>query len=235
MPTNFLSLPGGVRNAIYELAIPGSILEANVKEYVRFKRRTKKPRLGLVLANKRISSEALSVMYTTTCFCFDACDAEEVAAFLEHIGRRNASFITEVRISFPRFKELSRGRVELHDDAKAFLAVMREFCKGLCKVTTVKETACEVEWKLQELADEGVAIGEGVAVVEGVAVDAIGLVDEWFRSLGLLREIVIELVEDDPSFVRSEMRRRGWRIVEFHIQEVENPAHAAPRRCPCCD
>jgi hypothetical protein len=206
MPTNFLSLPSELRNVIYEQVIPGSIAIVYVKSYLYNKLRRKKPLLGLVLANKRISLEACSVMYATTCFNFNCCDAEELAAFLTHIGRRNASFISDVVVDFPRSRELSRGEVELDDDSAASLAVMREFCKSLRTVTTDAGNAISMEKKLQELGDEE------------VATEAVGLVDEWFGSLGLLRQIIIQLGYDS-TFVRGEMRRRGWKIEEVDDDE----------------
>ncbi|PQE07856.1 hypothetical protein CJF32_00002975 [Rutstroemia sp. NJR-2017a WRK4] len=147
MPTNFLSLPSELRNDIYEQVLTGlsNIVEESMSD--DDDEDSHSQILGLLLANKRIYLEATSVLYAVTTFDFSIYSMPEVVTFLERIGRRNASFILDIRIYFPYWKELRKARVTFEDESEAALAAIRDYCTNL-RTLTAERKSVSVSWGL---------------------------------------------------------------------------------------
>jgi hypothetical protein len=204
MPTNFLSLPSELRNIIYELDL--------TRCYTNGKRHHcwcpheihTNPIPGLFFVNKRISLEASSVFYAAICFDLSIYHMPELVEFLERRGRQNTSFISRIRMPFPNFQDLSADGMTLGGESEAALAAIRDHCPNLRTITTTRGSGDWMEIKLTRLKDDG-------AVAK-----ALDLIDERFRAVASLPEIMVELDEGNrTSPIRTEMRRRGWRIVEL--------------------
>lgn len=202
MPTNFLSLPSELRNDIYEQVLGGS--KHCIKLSSIRNPETRGPIPGLLLANKSISLEAASVLYAATCFDFDDSTSKSVVAFLDQIGRRNASFILDLRVDFPTFDDPYCERMALEEENEAVLAKIHDFCKSLRTITTVQRSTDAMIWQL---------VSVDYHVLYAIA---LGLVDERFRSVASLREVIVEVGEGVMTTVLWEkMMERGWKVVEI--------------------
>src|SRR5436190_16020525 len=99
MPPNFFSLPGELRNRIYELRL---VHQEPIYPWTDYN-----PRLGLTLAllraNKTVHREASSLFYAQNRFDFTMGTPEHVASFLRQIGHNNADHIRHICIEFPKF------------------------------------------------------------------------------------------------------------------------------------
>ncbi|PQE19292.1 hypothetical protein CJF31_00009366 [Rutstroemia sp. NJR-2017a BVV2] len=216
MPTNFLSLPSELRNDIYEQVLTG--FSNNIEESMCEDDDQESQIPGLLLANKRIYLEASSVLYAATTFDLSIYRMPEVVKFLERIGRRNASFILNIRIDFPYLKDLRIARVTFEDESEAALAAIRDYCTSLRTLTAVRESVSTMEETL--LVHNQYRKGYEMPMM------ALQLADERFRAVASLQEIIIELDEGiPPTYLRTEMKRRGWRIVEFeeHVPGFPSP------------
>ncbi|PQE32483.1 hypothetical protein CJF32_00001246 [Rutstroemia sp. NJR-2017a WRK4] len=94
----------------------------------------------------------------------------------------------------------------LTGESEAALATIRDYYISLRMLTTEKGTGGSMEVVLTGLNDDR------------VVAKALELVDERFRAVASLQEIIVEMYEYDPTIsVRTEIERRGWRIVEFEF------------------
>jgi len=95
MSFSFLSLPGELRNQIYQLVILDS--KPIDPWSIGFNQLTP----GLFRANKTIHHEATPLFYLRNCFDFTSKPAEDVDKFLRQTGQNNAAYIRHVRVGFP--------------------------------------------------------------------------------------------------------------------------------------
>jgi hypothetical protein len=197
MPTNFLSLPSELRNKIYEqLVVDHEPIDPRFGHNLQYKLTP-----GLLRANKIIHREASSLLYAQNRFDFTVSISEDVASFLEQIGRNNATYIQHIYIRFPQFFYLDLHDVTLEDDSLRILAKIQSDCTNLSTLTTSLGSTNSIELRLDEL-DHPKIVSEALA-----------LVDARFRAISSLREIIVEVYENGPSgHIRREMKRHGWTI-----------------------
>jgi len=213
MSANFLSLPSELRNNIYEQLL---VLQQPITCPIRFWRRqlirragaTSAFTLGLLRANKIIHFEASSILYGKNCFDLECRSSEDVALFLERIGRKNASYILHMNLDFPEFQYLDPTDITIQDDSIGILTKIQSDCINLKTLTLSLSSTDEMEARLDALD------------YPKIVVEALRLVNARFRAISSLQEIIVEVYEDGPNdHIRREMKKHGWIINETKIDE----------------
>jgi len=200
--TTFLDLPSELRNRIYEQVL---VVQERIDPWVDYNQRQQLT-IGLLRANKTVHSEASSVLYAQNCFDFTLYSAsEEVASFLEQIGRENAIYIRHVYINFPTFPYLDPHDVTLMEDS---VCVLQSKSVNLSTLTTSLWSTNAMELKLEALEHPK------------IVVEALALVNARFRAIS--SQTIVEVYKDGPSdHIRNEMKSHGWTIKE--TEQVEEP------------
>jgi len=200
MSTNFLSLPGELRNWIYELLL----LHQEPIDPFDYTRRYKLTP-GLLRTSKTVHREASSLLYAQNRFDFSILIPKEVASFLEQIGRINANSIRHIIFNFPALY------LDRHDvDLNLILAKIQSDCAKLSTLTTRPYSAKNMERKLDALDNPK------------LVAEALSLVDTRLRAILSLQEIIVEVYKDGLSdHIRKEMQSHGWTISATEYVEVE--------------
>jgi hypothetical protein len=138
------------------------------------------------------------------------CASENVASFLEQIGRNNANYIRHICVNFPKFHYLDLHDVTLEDDSVRILAKIQSDCTKLSTLTTSLHSTNAMELKLDALDHPK------------IVAEALALVGARFRAISSLQEIIVEVYEDGPSdHIRREMKSHGWTIsTTEHVEEL---------------
>ena len=166
--------------------------------------------------SKTIHREASLLLYARNCFDFSMGTSEDVASFLEQIGRNNAGCIRHICVSFPNFFSLDPGAVTLEQDSASILATIQSHCTNLKTLTASVYTTNVMELKLDAL-DNLKITGE-----------ALSLVNTHFRTIPSLQEIIVEVYADGPcDHARRLMESHGWtvRIVEYVESDWERDSN----------
>lgn len=225
MPTNFLSLPGEIRNRIYGyiLLTPGPVY-INLKEFrcVQLRLRlvydwwlwplnTTKPDLNLFYVNRAIHKEAKSFFFSKNVFNFAASNTWTVVArIFEVLGRESVSQLEHVLIPFPGIggHPLPYGEV---DQTLEIFKMVRNYCTNLKTITTAPYS--------DRFLDPRLTAGNTENAIRYTLTE----VDSLFQSIPSLREIIVKVDTRRPSptrdvheyisdFVKTEMERLGWRL-----------------------
>lgn len=136
MSTNFLTLPSELRNIIYSqvLICPRPI---ECYHHLRGWGFLQAPlTIGLLLANKAISLEAASYLYSQNRFSLVRCSAVEVSSFFSQIGPVNASNILVLEIELPRVHGPFGDNARLDSDSRGIYTAIQTNCTGLVTLTT---------------------------------------------------------------------------------------------------
>lgn len=209
-PTSFLSLPGELRNRIYELVL---VREEHSYEWEEIWRHIYHPKgltVGLLCASKIIHQEATPVFYGQNRFDFSGALPDHVSSFFYQLGKRNASYIRDVNIDFPDVSFLD-GVVSLERDAPNTLEIIRGACDNLITLTASLENTDRVENRLAALDDHNIAS------------EALALVDARFRSFPSVQTIIVEVYEDAPcDHIRKTMESHGWLLRTTERERVES-------------
>jgi hypothetical protein len=217
MPANFLSLPGELRNKIYEqllvleepITYPGNQWgTGNLSHRLT---------MSLLLANKTIHREAISLLYAQNQFDFTSCDLEHVAMFIDRIGHDNARYIQHVSIDFPNFSFLGTLLVPSNltlkeeeeeedddddDDSNHILRIIQTNCNTLRTLTmSLHRSSCTNV--MLDILDQ-----------PEKAVEALALANDEFRTIRSLSEIIIKVCEEHGpgDLIIGEMKSHGWVI-----------------------
>ncbi|KAJ8067210.1 hypothetical protein OCU04_004575 [Sclerotinia nivalis] len=225
MSTSFLSLPSELRNNIYEqLLAVGEIVP-----YGPFRPKGLTP--TLLLTCKTIHDEASSVLYAQN--VFDLTWTAE--SFLHRIGRKNASSILHIYISFPYFDYLELHNITLEDASSRMLAKIQNYCTSLTTLETEVVTTDDGEVRLDRLDNFK------------IVAEALDLVDARFRAIPAIRNIIVNVYEEGPFYIREEMKNHGWEIhmnkwkedvdsdKAFSDDEYDFPDHGYYCGCALCD
>ena len=197
MPANFLELPRELRDTVYELCLLH--LESINPWAGYFQRQELTP--GLLLANRTVHQEARFLLYTRNRFDFTMATPENIASFLEKIGRNNADCIRQIYINFPNFLYLDPGDIALEADSIAILTSIQSSCTKLGTLTISPYSTYAMELRLDALD------------YPKIAAEALKLVDTHFRAITSLQEIVVEVYEDGPSgYIRRKMESYNWTV-----------------------
>jgi hypothetical protein len=190
--TNFLSLPGELRNKIYAQVL---VLEESIDPWSWSQKLALNP--TLLCANKAISLEASSLLYAQNGFDFTKYEFERVAEFLDKIGRHNTKHIRRVYIDFPHIED--DATLDLEDHSNRVLAKIRSECVNLSTVITSLGSTNAMELKLDAF--------DSPKLVD----KALALVDAQLRAILSLKEVIVEVYEDGPSAdIRRKMEAYGW-------------------------
>ncbi|KAL6922374.1 hypothetical protein FSST1_006400 [Fusarium sambucinum] len=206
-PLTFLHLPGEIRNAIYDIILlqPEPILPwfpGPVSGLASFNLQSDPT--GLFRVNKTVHREATLVFYGQNRFHSEFYE-DELASFFQLIGTRNASSIRHIIIHFPDFSplppSLRPGIVTIGVESARILGHILSSCASLSTLETNLESTKTVLHDLENLDNQD------------VAVEALNLVDNHFRALPSLPEIVLQVHEDEPSdFLRRTIESYGWTL-----------------------
>ena len=219
MPLNFFSLPGEIRNKVYEellvLSQPVIIDTANDSWHdlrgvlPAAKLDTSGLCLALLYVSKRVYSEASSLFYSKNRFTLPDLEPPPgyplqsaiLTSFLDRIGRQNASFLHHICIAFPAFDNYHIGRVTLQEDSIRTLELIRLNCPNIITLETSLETTTAVEVAID-------ALGSPRAVTEALA-----LVDARFKAISPLKEVIVNVYDELPNDdLRKKIRDRAWTI-----------------------
>ncbi|KAH8698224.1 hypothetical protein GQ44DRAFT_779141 [Phaeosphaeriaceae sp. PMI808] len=206
MPTNFFSLPSELRNTVYEFLL----LQKEPIDPWGNHNRPQELTLGLFRASKTVYRESSSLFYAQNRFDFTRCFFENIASFLEQIGHENAQHIRHIYLDFPNFLCLDPDEVTLEGNDVRILAKIQNDCTNLSTLTTSLYSTNAMELRLNALDNFKVAD------------QALKLVNDRFKAISSLREIIVEVYEDGPSdHIRSEMKDHGWTIIA--TEDIEQP------------
>ena len=161
--------------------------------------------------NKVVQREASPLFYGQNRFSLIRDTPEEIALFLEQIGCKNAGYIRHILIDFPKFLYLDPGDITLEEDSISILASIWNSCANLTTLTTSLYSTYAMEFRLDNL--------EHHTVVN----EALKLVDNHFRAIPSLQEIVLEVYEDGPSgHIRGKMKSHRWTLSTTENVEEED-------------
>lgn len=166
----------------------------------------------MLRVNKVVQREASPMFYGQNRFSLTRDTPEEIALFLEQIGCENAGCIRHIIIDFPKFLHLDLGDITLEEDSVSILASIRNSCANLTTLATSLYSTDAMELRLDNL--------EHHTVVD----EALKLVDNHFRAIPSLQEIVLEVYEDGPSgHIRERMKSHGWTLhTTENVEEEED-------------
>ncbi|KAF2441479.1 hypothetical protein P171DRAFT_487940 [Karstenula rhodostoma CBS 690.94] len=203
MPTSFLHLPSEIRNDIYEQLL---VLEDTIpclETPWKITSPTGAITTGLLLANKTVSREAISILYAQNHFNFTDCDLNRISSFIHKIGQDNANFIRHIVLDFPSFSSLDLHHFALHDESTRILDTIRERCSNLRTMTTSLYSTSDMVVELDDLD------------CPKTVTEAFTLVDSRFRAFSALEKVIVEVYKDGASdYIRKEMEKIGWTVSE---------------------
>ncbi|KAL5344435.1 hypothetical protein ACLOAV_010695 [Pseudogymnoascus australis] len=201
--TNFLDLPGELRNRIYELCL---LHKEPLALWTGFnQRRELSP--GLLRANKAVHHEAVSLFYARNRFDFTIATPKRIALFLQTIGRKNAGHIQHLYVDFPKFSYQEPGDATLSDDSTSIFSSIQGSCANLSTLTAFVDSVLYIEFALYGLDNP-----ESISKL-------LKLVDDLFKATSpLLKGIIVGVYNNDPSNFITGMKNRGWTIKATKVQ-----------------
>jgi len=209
---NFIKLPSELRDRVYRLCL---LLQEPIDPWINYNQRQKLTP-GLLRINKTINYEAISLFYAQNRFDFTNSTAQQIASFLETIGRDNANYIQHVCIDFPNFSYQKPGNFTLSDSSIRIFTSIQSSCANLSALIAFAYSTVNLEERLENLDNPEI-------------VTVLKLVDTRFRAILSLRKIIVGVYDEDPScFVRGEMKNRGWTII---VTECEKEWDAGQIGC----
>ncbi|KFY68143.1 hypothetical protein V496_01263 [Pseudogymnoascus sp. VKM F-4515 (FW-2607)] len=156
--TNFLDLPGELRNRIYELCL---LHKEPLALWTGFnQRRELSP--GLLRASKAVHNEAISLFYAQNRFDFTIATPKRIALFLQTIGRKNAGHIQHLYVDFPKFSYQEPGDATLSDDSTSIFSSIQGSCANLSTLTAFVDSVLYIEFALYGLDNPETYRSDGV-------------------------------------------------------------------------
>ncbi|KAL8668543.1 MAG: hypothetical protein Q9168_006835 [Polycauliona sp. 1 TL-2023] len=202
MTFNFLGLPREIRDQIYELLL---VHQQPINPLFRLTRiETQNFSPGLLRANKTLHLEASPLLYARNRFDLGLGKPGMIASFLEGIGPHHSNNIRHLQIDYPYFYTYA-DCFALNGGSHTILAKIQYCCANLSTLTFAEHHRF---WALKDLEARDRDCG-----TELVA-EAVNLVDKYLRAIPSLREVIVDVYEDDLSgLMKTEMEKRGWTIV----------------------
>ncbi|KAL8841992.1 MAG: hypothetical protein Q9176_002930 [Flavoplaca citrina] len=227
MPANFLSLAREIRDQIYELAL---VLNEPI-DLAWDASRGHDLAPGLLRTNKIIHSEASSLFYSRNHFqLFERFIdptvplkpySDPTISFFSQIGRNNAHQIQHVSIAFPNWRggDAASEDVRLNTESASILTRIQSSCPNLRTLTAFiyHENPFWLHFP------DGSVIHEPELVTEGL-----GPINDRFRAITSLREILVQFDFCPHDFVKWEMESLGWKVV---ISSAATLGSRPPRLC----
>ncbi|KAI1857243.1 uncharacterized protein JN550_013378 [Neoarthrinium moseri] len=194
--TGFLSIPGELRNQVYALLLVSE--DEHINPCRSYRRPTLFP-VGLFRINKTIHVEASAVFYTKNCFDLTSASSEDVALFLRRIGSANAANIGQIYMNAPRFQNLDRHDITVHNDDLSVLASIQRSCVNLNSITTSLYSTKNMGTWLDNLEDYE------------AATNALKLANVHLTAISSVTKITLEVSKDTPSdLLKRCMHKFGW-------------------------
>ena len=201
---SFVSLPGELRNKIYEIIL---LQSEPIDPWLRYGLQVP---TGLFYVSKTVHREASLLFYSQNRFDFGGRDPEKLTSFLQQIGLRNASSIQHIVIDFPGFLYLDPGDVTIEEKSLSILRSIMSSCTGLITLSTSLYSTSNMEVRLDNLDHYT------------LATEALHLVDNHFRAMRSPPEIILEVYEDGPSdCLRKRMESYGWILSKNTVAEED--------------
>ncbi|KAJ5191499.1 uncharacterized protein N7498_010484 [Penicillium cinerascens] len=206
MPTNFLTLPGEIRNKIYKYSL---VRDRNINLWRMGTYRD--IAAGLLRVNRMIHHEARSILYGCNRFNFIADAPEHITEFLDKIGLTNANHLESIRIEFPHLQD-HYDDVRLEDDSLRILTAIQDHCTNL---KTLIMSSYSISMRM--LSPSAPHSTEILAKV-------MALVDAHLKKIPSLQEIIVESGPYGPSTdIGREMLNYGW-VIKWpeHVADEED-------------
>ncbi|KUL83726.1 hypothetical protein ZTR_07464 [Talaromyces verruculosus] len=205
---SFLGLPSKLRNIIYKelLMLEGPIdpLFGDQKLLLDS---------AILYTNRSIYRESSWILYAQNCFDFAGSDFALISRFLDQIGRTNAGYIQDIRISFPRIRDTEDGTFE--EDSALLMAKIETDCINMRTIIMGPEATVDMGVYLDALYSPE------------IITRTLSLINTRLLRFPRLQRIIIEVYDDGPSSdIRTEMDRLGWvfRTVEL-IEDFDYDRH----------
>lgn len=164
------------------------------------------PELWLLRTNKAIHSETSAIFYGQNRFRLDSADSDNIGAFLAKIGLNSASHLHHLCIDFPQLYFAEAGDDVREQDILRPFGIVQNTCPHLKTVTTIHDGTWLWELDLDDSDDPA-------SVDDAIITGAIEQVDDFFRSVSSLQEILVEEEDEIPCMhLRNQIERLGWTI-----------------------
>ncbi|KAK8062890.1 hypothetical protein PG997_014987 [Apiospora hydei] len=136
---SLFSLPREIRDQVYQQCL--QFLEA-LQPLAKRSRTNRGCAIPLLRTNKTVHAEACPVFYGQNRFAFPYINLpEDIVAFLQRIGSRNAGYIRHVRIPFPLLQHIKLGgKMALRPDDVEILASLRRGCPDLRTLSSDRQS-----------------------------------------------------------------------------------------------
>ena len=194
MPTNFVSLPGELRNEIYHHLL---VCEEPVSPWDRNEGLAP----NILCANKAINYEASSILYGRNCFDLTQLDSKLIFEFLDQIGHHNANHLQCLYVNFPIHPDVGEDDISLEDDSFRILTKILTDCPNLETIIISADSIDFIEFMVYAF--------ENPRTVD----KALAHVDARVKALSSVSEIIVNIYEDGPSpNTRSKIESYGWLI-----------------------
>lgn len=209
MPPSFLGLPPEIRNEIYKFLLVSA-------EPIDFWNNSHGIHPNILYTNTKILHEARAILYGQNRFDIIASFGNwsfhsSIPEFIDEIGHVNASYVGQIRVSFPKL--CCEGNVSIENENLPTFEMLLSCFTNLRTVVTTLQYSDVMENTLNLLNSPTTCD------------NAVTLVDTHFRAIPSLREIAVEVYEDhSSSHLRRKMESCGWRIIL--MQKVEEPVPA---------
>jgi hypothetical protein len=207
---NYLDLPKGIRNDIYEkvLAVPHPLYlfqepNSRVETFA-----PEKPSrwLAILLTNRQICREASVILYGTNYFHLVDTTQQQLGllrSFLDCIGSVNAASLSHLCINFPVLEEVNgqAGEVKLRDDSLRGLKLLREKCTTLSTLETLVHNKSNSVFRR---TDDSLQ-------------KALFLIDEQLKAISSLEKIIVRVVARDgvpTTLAKNVMQGLGWVLID---------------------
>lgn len=216
MTVDFFSLPGEVRNKIYEELLVSSNTIAiflNITWSLNF--RPRGPRifgtdsdgsgllhlyLVILRLNKIVHREASSILYSRNCFQIQ--NSNILASFLDQIGPQNAGLLRQLVIAFPAFHNDGHAvGITLQEDSVQMLDLICDKCQNIVTLETSLHTTDAMEILLDEF--------DGPRAAD----QALALVDTRLKAIPSLQKFLVNVYDEPINLaLREKLRDCGWII-----------------------
>jgi hypothetical protein len=237
MPTNFLSLPGEIRNKIYSyILLSEGVITLGPKQFYDDEPDQKSsfarhwmsigpflwqpiPELNILQVSKAINKETKSFFYSQNLINLALHDSSRVSQIFDQIGPESTSQLEHVLIHFPHTSGTSGQNLPFRtvDIAFEIFKLVRKHCTNLKKITTFVYRSPNVLPHFLS-HQSGDAIRETMVEIDGL-----------FRSIPSPREIVAKVwrcnhviiwfvYPNTSEFMEREMERLGWRVEDLELE-----------------
>ncbi|KAF1845094.1 uncharacterized protein K460DRAFT_365986 [Cucurbitaria berberidis CBS 394.84] len=206
---NFLSLPKGIRNSIYNevltLPCPLYLFQEPGSQVETFAPDRPSGWPAMLYINRQIHSEASAVLYRTNQFHLVDITQEQLnllQSFLDGIGPVNAASLSHLCLNFPvvESKNGHLGKLKLRDDGLQSLKLLQDKCTNLSTLETLVHNKNAAIFRK---TDDSLR-------------EALSLVDAQVKAIPSLKRVIVRFVVHDgvpTTSAKALMEGRGWVVI----------------------